>query len=113
MDISQGKNPACPACAQRTFDYLELHGAGGETEEFVSLCGRDMIQISPLHHRAVDLGLLAERFAPLGSVEQNRFLLRFHVDNHTLVFFADGRVLVQGTSEIAVARSLYAKYVGH
>ncbi|CAM3379872.1 thiazole biosynthesis adenylyltransferase ThiF [Brevibacillus invocatus] len=113
MDISQGKNPSCPACAQRRFDYLELHGAGGETEEFVSLCGRDMIQISPLHHRAVDFGVLAERFAPLGSVEQNRFLLRFHVDNHTLVFFADGRVLVQGTSEIAVARSLYAKYVGH
>lgn len=113
MDISSGKNPACPACAYGTFDYLELHGEAGDTEDFVSLCGRDTVQISPLLPRSVDFGVLAERFAPLGTVEQNRFLLRFHVDDHTLVFFADGRVLVQGTSEIAVARTLYAKYVGH
>jgi molybdopterin-synthase adenylyltransferase len=113
MDVSQGKNPACPACAKRTFEYLELQGVDADTEEFVSLCGRDTVQITPHQSRSVDLNLLSARFAPLGSIEQNRYLLRFHVDEYTLVFFSDGRVLVQGTSELAVARSLYAKYVGH
>lgn len=110
MNVAGGRNPACPACVMNRFDYLQI---GGETEAFTTLCGRDAVQISPLHPRSVDFALLAKRFQPLGRVEQNPFLLRFHVDGCTLVFFRDGRVLVQGTSEITTARTLYAKYVGH
>ncbi|MFE1626364.1 ThiF family adenylyltransferase [Brevibacillus reuszeri] len=111
LPISQGKNPSCPACGHQQFDYLNVHET--EAEEFVTLCGRDTVQITPTKHYTVDFTALAQRFSALGKVEQNRFLLRFYVDGYTLVFFADGRVLVQGTHDTAAARTLYAKYVGH
>lgn len=110
MNVSKGKNPHCPACGKRQFDYLDLTEM--ETEEFTTLCGRDTVQISPLQTGRVDFAELALRFAPLGAVEQNPFLLRFHVDDYTMVFFKDGRVLIQGTDDISTAKSLYAKYVG-
>ncbi|MGG1661910.1 ThiF family adenylyltransferase [Brevibacillus sp. NRS-1366] len=111
LPIAEGKNPTCPACGKKEFEYLNLHGK--ESEEFVTLCGRDTVQISPTQPRSVDFSTLSKRLSVLGLVEQNRFLLRFHVDNCTLVFFEDGRVLVQGTHDITTARTLYAKYVGH
>jgi molybdopterin/thiamine biosynthesis adenylyltransferase len=111
MNVAGGRNSSCPACVMHIFDFLAMDG--GETEEFTTLCGRDTVQISPQRPRPLDFALLAKRFEPLGSVEQNPFLLRFHVDDYTLVFFKDGRVLVQGTQDIATARTLYAKYVGH
>lgn len=111
MNVSKGKNPDCPACGKKHFDYLDLTGM--QTEEFTTLCGRDTVQISPLHASRVDFAELIKRFEPIGTVEQNAFLLRFHVDDYTMVFFKDGRVLVQGTDEISTAKTLYAKYVGH
>ncbi|MDF2681698.1 MAG: thiamine biosynthesis protein ThiF [Brevibacillus sp.] len=111
LPISQGRNPDCPTCVRKEFEYLAT--MEGPTEEFATLCGRDTVQIRPRHPGTVDLFQLAKRFEPLGSVEHNRFLLRFHVDRYTLVFFQDGRVLVQGTDDVTIARTLYAKYVGH
>jgi adenylyltransferase/sulfurtransferase len=49
-------------------------------------------------------------------VNANQFMLRADVtDNgkpYELTVFADGRAIVKGTQETAVARSVYAKYVG-
>jgi len=111
LPIANGRNPDCPSCGKRQFDYLMAREI--EAEEFAALCGRDTVQIRPFRPDTVDLSRLAQRFERLGTVERNRFLLRFHVDAYTLVFFQDGRVLVQGTDDLAIARSLYAKYVGH
>ncbi|MED4781793.1 ThiF family adenylyltransferase [Brevibacillus choshinensis] len=111
LSIANGRNPDCPVCVRKEFDYLAT--MEGTTEDFAALCGRDTVQIRPVHPVNVDLALLAKRFEPLGAIEHNRFLLRFHVDGHTLVFFQDGRVLVQGTDDLTIARTLYAKYVGH
>lgn len=111
LPIAEGRNPDCPACARKEFDYLDA--SEGATEEFAALCGRDTVQIRPVHPASINLAKLADRFAPLGAVEHNRFLVRFHVDEYTMVFFQDGRVLVQGTDDLSIARSLYAKYVGH
>ncbi|WP_301171311.1 ThiF family adenylyltransferase [Brevibacillus nitrificans] len=111
LPISAGQNPECPACVKKEFESL-TSGADA-TEEFATLCGRDTVQIRPSSPVVVDLTLLAKRFAPLGAIEHNRFLLRFHTDGYTLVFFQDGRVLVQGTDDVTIARTLYARYVGH
>jgi len=45
-------------------------------------------------------------------VRQNGFLLRFRADNYEVTVFSDGRAVVKGTKDPAVARSLYAKYIG-
>jgi len=45
-------------------------------------------------------------------VRQNEFLLRFRVPPYELTVFADGRAVIKGTRDPAVARSLYARYIG-
>ncbi|HEX3660771.1 MAG TPA: thiazole biosynthesis adenylyltransferase ThiF, partial [Acidobacteriaceae bacterium] len=37
---------------------------------------------------------------------------RFERGEHTLTLFADGRAIIQGTTDVTVARSLYARFVG-
>jgi len=107
--VSQARRPDCPTCGQQQFPFLHPDSPEGLA---VSLCGRETVQISPAGDASLDLDALEQRLAPLGKVERNRFLLRFHIEPHTLVVFPDGRVLVQGTDDIAKARSIHAKYIG-
>ncbi len=101
-----GPDPQCPACGLRQFPYLH-----GERRAPVSLCGRNAVQI---HERArpLDLHELAERLAPLGLVRANEFALRFETPPYLLTIFPDGRAIVKGTTDVGVARSLYARYIG-
>jgi adenylyltransferase/sulfurtransferase len=110
MDIRSGRNLNCPACGQRRFEFLDQ--IAEHAEEFAALCGRDTVQITPSLPKQIDLQQLYRRFASIGTVEINPFLLRFQIDGYKLVFFKDGRVLVQGTDDITTAKSLYARYVG-
>ena len=61
---------------------------------------------------SLDLDELAERLAPLGRVERNPFLLRAHIDTWHLSVFGDGRAIIGGTNDPAVAKSVYARYIG-
>ena len=96
----------CPACGRREFPYLN-----GERRAPVSLCGQNAVQI---HERArpVELRDLALRLAPLGAVRCNEFALRFEAPPYLLTIFADGRAIIKGTTDVGVARSLYARYIG-
>jgi adenylyltransferase/sulfurtransferase len=96
----------CPACGRREFPYLN-----GERRSPVSLCGRDAVQIHE-RSRPLDLADLAQRLAPLGVVRANEFALRFETPPYLLTIFPDGRAIVKGTTDVGVARSLYARYVG-
>ena len=46
------------------------------------------------------------------EVRNNDFLLRFRVPPYEVTVFADGRAIIKGTQDPAVARSLYARYIG-
>ena len=96
----------CPACGRREFPYLT-----GERRAPISLCGHNAVQI---HERARPLELrdLAARLAPLGPVRANEFALRFEAPPYLLTIFADGRAIIKGTTDVGVARSLYARYIG-
>ncbi len=67
-----------------------------------------------IHERARPLELreLAARLAPLGPVRANEFALQFEVPPYLLTIFPDGRAIIKGTTDVGVARSLYARYVG-
>jgi molybdopterin-synthase adenylyltransferase len=101
-----GADARCPACGLREFPYLN-----SERRSPVSLCGRNAVQI---HERArpLDLRELAARLAPLGVVRANEFALRFEVPPYLLTIFPDGRAIVKGTTDVGLARSLYARYIG-
>jgi adenylyltransferase/sulfurtransferase len=99
--------PDCEVCGLRDFAHLR-----GEGRPHITLCGRNSVQIHE-HHRPVDLAAAAERLRPHGEVRQNGLLLQFRRGPHTLTLFADGRALIQGTTDIALARTLYARFVGN
>ncbi len=99
-------DPACRCCGERRFEHLE-----GKRRKPISLCGRNAVQI---HERArpLDLEALATVLSPLGQVRANEFALRFFADPYELTIFPDGRAIIKGTQDVALARSLYARYVG-
>jgi molybdopterin-synthase adenylyltransferase len=107
QSIGVARNSECRACARRDFTYL-----AGEAQPRITMCGRDSVQIHE-RARALDLGALQARLKPLvDNVRQNDFLLRFRIAPYEMTVFADGRAILKGTKDPAVARSLYAKYIG-
>jgi adenylyltransferase/sulfurtransferase len=99
-------NPACTVCGQRIFSHLS-----GVGRPHITLCGRNSVQIHE-HHRPVDFAAMRDRLLPHGTVRFNNLLLRFELPPHTLTLFPDGRCLIQGTTDIALARTLYARFIG-
>ena len=55
---------------------------------------------------------LARSLQPVGEVRFNGLLLTLSVEGCELVAFPDGRVVVRGTTDQAVARGLVARYLG-
>ena len=101
--------PDCPTCGLRKFTTLEA--AAGDFAAV--LCGRDAVQISPSESTRIDFESLAERLRATGEVKFNDYLLRFRTGDFELTVFQDARSIIRGTSEITIARSLYAKYIGN
>jgi len=100
------RDPDCPCCVRREFIHLD-----GSRRAPISLCGRNAVQI---HERArpLDLEQLASRLATIAPVRANEFALRVTLDAYELTVFPDGRAIIKGTTDVAVARSLYARYLG-
>ena len=105
--IRVARNPNCRACAQKNFRYLD-----GAAQPHITICGRDSVQI---HERArnLDLAALHQAVAKTATdVRGNNYLLRFRVNSYDLTVFPDGRAIIKGTKDPAVARTLYARYIG-
>jgi adenylyltransferase/sulfurtransferase len=102
------RNPECPACGKRRFDFLEGGSAGAAT----TLCGRNAVQIRPASDASIDLGALERRLSAVGEVRRNEYLLRLDADGYEVTVFPDGRAIVRGTDDPVRARAVYAKYVG-
>jgi len=102
------RDPDCPCCGQRHFEYLDAL----VTSRTASLCGRDAIQVSPGQPHRVDLAELGRKLEATGPVASNDYLVRCLVEGHEMTVFADGRAIIKGTTDLSVARSLYARYVG-
>jgi adenylyltransferase/sulfurtransferase len=98
--------PDCQTCGQREFPYLA--GAGRPQ---ITLCGRNSVQIHE-RRRPVDFAEMSARLKPHGAVKHNDFVLKFFRDPYEMTLFPDGRAIIKGTTDTAVARSLYARFVG-
>lgn len=104
-----GEGGACPCCQQRRFDFLE----GGRVAGSTTLCGRNAVQVLPPAAASVSFPQIAARLPASAAPRANAYLLSFTVEGYGVTLFADGRAIIQGTGDPAVAKSLYAKYVGH
>jgi molybdopterin-synthase adenylyltransferase len=99
--------PGCITCGQREFPHL-----AGQGRPHITLCGRNSVQIHE-RHRPVNLAQMSELLKPHGTVKHNDFVLKFWRDPYEMTLFPDGRAIIKGTTDTAIARSLYARYVGN
>ena len=107
-EVAAGKpRPQCRTCGLHEFPHLA--GAG---RPHITLCGRNSVQIHE-RLRPVDLGQMSERLKAHGTVRHNDFVLKFWREPYEMTLFPDGRAIIKGTTDTAVARSLYARYVGN
>ena len=98
--------PGCVTCDRREFPHL-----AGKGRPHITLCGRNSVQIHE-HSRPMDLAELSLRLKPHGAVRHNDFVLKFWREPYEMTLFPDGRAIIKGTTDTAVARSLYARYIG-
>jgi adenylyltransferase/sulfurtransferase len=107
QSVEPERHSQCAVCARHEFSHL-----AGQAQPHITMCGRDSVQIHE-HRRALDLKALEARLeSTIPDIRQNGFLLRFRIPPYEMTVFSDGRAILKGTRDPAVARSLYAKYIG-
>lgn len=114
IGIDKAKRDDCICCGKREFEFLN-RPARLDAE---SLCGRNAVQIRPATKEEAqpDLQALAGRLKASGVVHAQKAFLRFEPTERkdlALSVFWDGRVIVSGTDDLGLARTMVARYVGH
>ncbi|MFK7759337.1 MAG: ThiF family adenylyltransferase [Phycisphaerales bacterium] len=112
LDLSAAKDPGCPCCgSEGSFEFLELQGAPP-----AALCGRQAVQVNPPTGGMIDMQRLGASLSEVGGFDVRDFMIRGMVEHggqdFELTCFADGRAIVDGTDDPAVARAVYARYIG-
>ena len=111
VDLTTAQDPECPCCSRRSFEFLDAQARIPE-----QLCGRRAVQIDPRILGGVDLGHVV---ASLGASDDGigDGYVRGAVDHAGatlgVICFADGRAIIEGTDDPALARSVYARYIGN
>lgn len=98
----------CPCCRQGRYEFL----TGEKGSSTTTLCGRNAVQILPPPGLCVDFQLIASRLPASARSTASTYMLKFAVEGLSVTLFADGRAIIQGTSEPAAARRVYARYIG-
>jgi sulfur carrier protein ThiS adenylyltransferase len=106
LRLDRWRDPACASCGP-----APTHPALAESvlDQAVVLCGRDAIQIR--RATAPELALLARNVGDQ-ALAANEYLVRWRDGDLTATCFRDGRVIVQGSSDLVVARALCDRWLG-
>ena len=110
VSLGDARRDDCPCCGQRRFEFLDRPSAGS-----VSLCGRNAIQIRPSLAGQLDLEEMSRRLAVAGDVRRSDHMVKCQLREDrsiNLSLFADGRLIVYGTNDVARARTLAARLIG-
>ena len=82
------------------------------TLEKAELVVRDIHNIAFNFQNSAGGPLVAQLYPRLQIFQFRRDTLRFRIAPYEMTIFADGRAILKGTQDPAVARSLYARYIG-
>ncbi|MGI1805335.1 ThiF family adenylyltransferase [Exiguobacterium sp. TDN 0502] len=107
INVQSLKQSECPSCGiEPSYPYV-----ADQSIRFTALCGRDAVQIRGDGKR--DLDQLKQRLEPVATIAaHNPYLLAFTTDEHRMVAFQDGRVLIHGEADLVRAKRLYHAYFG-
>jgi len=105
INVGSLRQSACPSCGEDpVYPYLNA-----PTVQFVTLCGRDTVQIRGEGPR--DLGRLEQELTTRGiSCLRNPYLLMFKAEHYRITVFADGRILLHGEPDPRQAKHIYGTY---
>jgi adenylyltransferase/sulfurtransferase len=98
--------PECPAC-RGEYEFLRKEFGVRTTV----LCGQNSVQVLDPKIKCLPLKELAQRLEAQGEVNYNEFTINFTVDDHKIVIFPDGRVILKDSLDESLARKLYVKYI--
>jgi adenylyltransferase/sulfurtransferase len=109
IDLSGSRDPNCPCCSRRRFDFLER-----VDEDTVSICGKDAIQVNPRVRQRLDLHRIQASLSLHGEFSNLGVLVKGTLKDepYTLSVFHDGRAIIEGVTEPALARTIYDRYIG-
>ncbi|MEC9373010.1 MAG: ThiF family adenylyltransferase [Planctomycetota bacterium] len=116
--LASAKDPACPCCGARRFEFLDASASSGTTV----LCGRDSVQVTPAggNGAGIDLAAAARRLAAHGEFRANAHMVRGAFREVKgeggrgvgLALFPTGRAIITGVTSAEAARSIYARFIG-
>jgi len=106
--IKVKRNPKCETCGKRNFEFLQAK----KRKLVATMCGRNAVQIVPSKELKGDLKHLRDSLARLGEASIQDGILKFKKRDIELTVFPDGRTIVQGTTDIARAKTVFSQYVG-
>jgi molybdopterin-synthase adenylyltransferase len=107
QQIRPERREDCLTCGAQRFAFLE-----GDAPSHVSMCGRNSVQIHLGQPRSINLDALKNRLSGFGPVQGNAYLVQCRLRDYEVTVFSDGRAIIKGTQDPALARSLYARYIG-
>ncbi|MCR8659013.1 ThiF family adenylyltransferase [Paenibacillus endoradicis] len=109
LNIAHARRTDCPVCTHHEFENLQQDVPKVFSS---SLCGRDSVQVTLPGSKIVTLDQLENYYNTHYKLKRNTYLLKlFYNDQHTIVFFPDGRAIVQGTDNISKAEAIIAHLV--
>lgn len=102
------KNSNCICCKKNKFEFLNKK----LTNNAVSLCGRNSVQIMPSKTTKISLEEIKNQITNVNNLSFNGFLLSFQKDGYNWTIFPNGRIIIQGTSDIKKAKVLCSRVLG-
>lgn len=109
IELPPSISDGCIACDHHDYEFLR-GDAGASMESAAVLCGRDSVQLTGTGK--IDLDQMAHQWSTTGEVTQTKFFIRLAIDTYTITMFRDGRILIDGTNDIATAKTITARYIG-
>lgn len=110
ISVASMKKTSCPSCSENAvYPFLSAR----ESMKTAVLCGRETVQLSWPESRKFELVSFAESIrGTVSKLIHNSHLVACEYNEHRIVLFRDGRMLVHGTKDIVAAKKIAAELLG-
>ncbi|MEO8218304.1 MAG: ThiF family adenylyltransferase [Acidobacteriota bacterium] len=98
-------DPMCDSCGTGQLPALDE-----DAEEVIALCGRNSVQL--MFGSEGDLDSAARRMEGIAPVARHAQSLTATIPEGRITLFADGRIIVEGTTDTLQAKNTVARYFG-
>ena len=101
------KNSECKCCVRHNFEVLEER-----KNEIVSILCDHSVQIVPPTSGQLNLEKIFASLDDSYNPELNELMVIFTVDRKDVTLYRNGRMIVKGTEDKGVAKSIYTRVLG-